>query len=998
MCPNCNRGFTTSQGLTQHRSQWCTGNNLQLFRIAQRAKECDYHEDGTDLLYNVLSKRGPTYIAKPPKKKKKKKNDTPHDNNPADDAENSDADGDDGNSSTSSFPWDEYNVGEEVMEKSDGDPEFNLEKSSDPHEPDATMAALNDPHWEERDYGDCGDPFDEEQEGEDDNFGKVRFSRVGEGKPFPMTDFHQIGFEPAQPSVPNPVNTSTYSNPHARPSREAKRPFRDGEINLSKSYHFQVELLETVHSRRVDLQLFDDVIQLVKKHSNGDELNFSSDELMSRSSMLKQLEKTFKCEKLKATDVEVPLHHGGTCTVPVFDLEAQILSLLMDDELMKPHNLAPGYDVCTGKASNESTVYSEIHTGKAWEPARKHYCGNVSSNMPIALVVFGDKSHFGNTGTLQTMPLIFTLSCFSQEARKKVEFWRPMAYIPNLGAGLVGDNPEYTPEKKVQDEHNCLQAALAPLRKIHESGGIAFKFRGKAVIGKVWIHFFIGDTEGFNKWAGIRPGSTEMGYRDCCCHRNDFSKPQLQCVHYTREMYQEMKDEMLSADNKTELEAIRKSWSMYFIHNAFIDDNVPLSDITHGVWRMLPPELLHTTQEGITKYMLYCIGAMMEDARKKMGDTKVNTEKNMALLERLHAKIHVALKRNSERDLPRGTERVGFLKETDQKIQAHERRGNLLRLLLLCLTETGAEILFPYLRELDIMPDEFIECIKLYLSMEEWFHTNNEMDEVDNATEMVEFVMDLITTSFPRVTGKGYDIEKFHGLAKMHHYIQLYGCGINFFGGPGETSHQKFVKDMACNTQMRISEFTSQVAKRYYDSLLRDMAAEYIRVEDQRNFELVGAVAAKDDLTVENEFQMAITVRGTNNFTVDKTKWTQRDRQKGTVLFKDHLALGIANFYSDRGQLGKVSVTCYLCCKLQLDGIPTILRATEKYGDQATEWYDFCLTEYYDPKQRRANERFHSYPGLILGFFKCVTPVGDINKETLFACIQSSDKPMSMAD
>ena len=94
---------------------------------------------------------------------------------------------------------------------------------------------------------------------------------------------------------------------------------------------------------------------------------------------------------------------------------------------MKEENLAPDYNVFSGKPTKPVTHYGEIHTGKAWEPARNHYCGNNPNNMPIALIIFGDKSHFDLHGHLATTPISFTLSCFNEQARNK----------PNFGDQLV---------------------------------------------------------------------------------------------------------------------------------------------------------------------------------------------------------------------------------------------------------------------------------------------------------------------------------------------------------------------------------------------------------------------------------------------------------------------------------------------------------------------------------------------------------------------------------
>jgi hypothetical protein len=131
---------------------------------------------------------------------------------------------------------------------------------------------------------------------------------------------------------------------------------------------------------------------------------------------------------------------GGQATISVFDLEAMIMSLLTDPTLMQPKNIAHGYDLFTGKCEGNNTDdgYGKIYTGDAWEPDQQRFCGNDNSiNMPIALVIFGDKSHLDLHGSLSTLPIIFTLSCFNQESRNKDKFWPPLAFLPNLSYGAL---------------------------------------------------------------------------------------------------------------------------------------------------------------------------------------------------------------------------------------------------------------------------------------------------------------------------------------------------------------------------------------------------------------------------------------------------------------------------------------------------------------------------------------------------------------------------------
>jgi hypothetical protein len=184
-----------------------------------------------------------------------------------------------------------------------------------------------------------------------------------------------------------------------------------------------MELARVCDCHRTDMKLFNEVNQLIKQHSIGRQLSFSTDNLTTRLGFIKNLGTNLKTERVKYEDVKVPLAVDGNAITAVFNLEAQILSLLLDDSLLHPDNIADQYNIFTRKATGLNLHYGEIHTGDVWEPARKHFCqDDYPNNMPIALIVFGDKSHFDSKGTLKTMPLMFTLSLFNQKARNDIRF------------------------------------------------------------------------------------------------------------------------------------------------------------------------------------------------------------------------------------------------------------------------------------------------------------------------------------------------------------------------------------------------------------------------------------------------------------------------------------------------------------------------------------------------------------------------------------------------
>jgi hypothetical protein len=53
---------------------------------------------------------------------------------------------------------------------------------------------------------------------------------------------------------------------------------------------------------------------------------------------------------------------------------------------------------------------------------------------------------------------------------------------------------------------------------------------------KIWIHYFIGDTEGNNKWLGQYPGNhdgVKHPYCDCKCSFEDLKNANPTCVYIT---------------------------------------------------------------------------------------------------------------------------------------------------------------------------------------------------------------------------------------------------------------------------------------------------------------------------------------------------------------------------------------------------------------------------------------------------------------------------------
>jgi hypothetical protein len=94
-----------------------------------------------------------------------------------------------------------------------------------------------------------------------------------------------------------------------------------------------------------------------------------------------------------------------------------------------------------------------------------------------------------------------------------------------------------------------------------------------------------------------------LGQSVCPQETGDLHNPNPQCVVVTRDEYYIYKASQATLEKQTQMLELHSSFSRLPIKNAFMDKCLPLSDLIHGVNCMSPPETLHTTSEGCTKYI-----------------------------------------------------------------------------------------------------------------------------------------------------------------------------------------------------------------------------------------------------------------------------------------------------------------------------------------------------------------------------------------------------------
>ena len=178
-------------------------------------------------------------------------------------------------------------------------------------------------------------------------------------------------------------------------------------LSLPPNLVYQLHMQDILSGHRnVDLSLFDEINQCVQLHATEHKVDFGSCKMYSRKELVTIMTELYNLHGMKPTMNRVKLNDNSVAVVPTFDIKTMLLSILNDNTRMRPENIAPNYNLFTGKPTKPVTKLDEIHTGWAWEKARSHYCGDDTDVLPLGLICFYDKTHSDVFGSLACSPFI----------------------------------------------------------------------------------------------------------------------------------------------------------------------------------------------------------------------------------------------------------------------------------------------------------------------------------------------------------------------------------------------------------------------------------------------------------------------------------------------------------------------------------------------------------------------------------------------------------------
>jgi hypothetical protein len=217
-----------------------------------------------------------------------------------------------------------------------------------------------------------------------------------------------------------------------------------------------------------------------------------------------------------------------------------------------------------------------------------------------------------------------------------------------------------------------------------------------------------------------------------------------------------------------------------------------------------------------------------------------------------------------------------------------------------------------------------------------------------------------------------------HGITKTQEYMKLFGSGINFYGGPGESAHKQFNKIPGQRTQRRVSEFAQLTTFQYYNMLVSSNASHDCQIRS--NLYKQSGNTGTDFACTEFKGELVIEMSGKYDFTVTH-KVIEMMESESKVIVHWSYNFQIMKGSSDRYNLNKDYVKVLhkrLCLSIgtivtgftKATITSTSGERTQFYAHpcfQGHQWYDWALVHFQEMNNQGEKIENH-YPSKILGF------------------------------
>jgi len=409
----------------------------------------------------------------------------------------------------------------------------------------------------------------------------------------------------------------------------------------------------------------------------------------------------------------------------------------------------------------------DVYTGSMMTLGIRRFLGShlppgIHKVRPLPIIFFIDKSHSNMFGSLATTPISFTVASLRIEVRRQSRAWRNLGFIPPLNVGLgrnanaldiesyiqdvqrrqQGDKKEASSVTKLRDLHALLEVALQSFHDACKTGIVVQHKNNIVALYRPFILMVIGDTAGNNElschYNNSGNASTPCLNYSCQCGFEDLANPNARCKPIlASDIAQSERDPVFA-----------KTISQHPVTSAF--SKLALPDKEGGLPAALPKEPLHVNLQGN-----YVAGSQV--IHDLIGEKGKNA-KHKDRIDQLHQRVSIDLRRNSERNYPRSSNRFGFMDLT--RLTGSERLGNLFIFVICLYTHQGMQIMGPFLDAANIPISKFVYTICLLMSYDVW--TQGRMidrQELVDAEPVVRELMHCILKYLPKEVVKKGDVK-----------------------------------------------------------------------------------------------------------------------------------------------------------------------------------------------------------------------------------------------
>lgn len=614
---------------------------------------------------------------------------------------------------------------------------------------------------------------------------------------------------------------------------------------------------------------------------------------------------------------------GRRASVTTFSFIGAIVDLLLEGN--KIHTKDFDHE------AQDPTLLDDVQSGTWWQNAMRHACRSDPTRKLLSIIFFIDSVVIGDYQKLSQIPVMFTLSCFSREERKKRSAWRVAGYIDYENNLTISSST--TAKEKNIEFHEALKVIFAELAVIQKKG---FQWKLKNVDNSIEtytihleIQHIIADVEGADPLCGRKKGHLRHMHgraRDCDVTWDDVDDPMHQCSFFRQE-------EIL---NETD-EATLQARCFHCIPNPFYKF-LSFGGDPSGIFGCTPTECLHQFDQGLCVYVSNLVYEML-------------SLKGVQQLNYACAYICASNILQSERDVPNiGAFRNGF--ESVSKLKGEERfaRVFILYLVLSCsefvkyIVQTSPKNRTSFSVEdwqsvYSILEDTLV--LRTFLKQGKVRKDILKPGRNGSDSTLQKFIrkyMQNLKSNLPRKEGNGWKLIKFHQLLHIVPNILKHGSSLNTDSSIPEGLGKDFAKELARRTRRRTLTLGKETASRYFELLLIDKANHRLNAATD-------VVANAQSITNNiHDYGSRFNLTSSDPYLIWSTS-NKKVQSTQLLSFPDQLLQSVVArlYYSNDGGTVNPSTKIPGFTEFRKDG--NIFRAHPCFNG-CKPWYDYCFIDW----------------------------------------------------